>query len=906
MVDVGRSQGLLVEQALELLEARRAEAPDDPCPTYELARLEHGPHPLRSIDLYDDAAKTFREEKRYREEYWAHIERADPLQSRGRFEEARQDLDQARRAAEAAGDPRLLLGLEIGEARFLLRKGEHLGKLFRDLHRIEDEVFPGGACPEGYYKICYRWLMTFGEAAFALGRDEQAAATYLRLSDLASQAGDLPRKALGSYLVAAAWMTLWTPDVHASGSREDILERLRMAMDASEGIRNRSLAALTHLTLGKLIGGDEGKAHLERCVDLARQIHLSRRLSQCLAGLAAHVAGEEPDLAWKYLDESLDVALKLGDPLNLAHGARDRMEVIWKSRSPEEAFEESLTTFEHIENLRQLQGDVASRADLLNAWSGLYYWLSGHVLASSEELQPAMLERSFSVMEQLRARTLLDALETAGVAPLPSADEIAESETLRKGIVEVQRRLLDPKLTLDEKAAILGELENLESEEADLGGRIAQSHPDYAALYEPSFATLTEVAAELAEDEALLSFQVAPGKDLFGDAGGSWALLVTHQGTRSYALPDRFDLESEVDSFRRRIEARSDIDLASSKKIFAELLTQPLQDLPQGISKLVLIPDGALHLLPFAALRASEDDPPLAERFNLSAAPSATLWLRWRSERSLEAKIPALVLADPFLPGSDGSRDSVLRSWLKDQDIVLSPLRFARQEGEAVLHHLGKPSELQVGDKATELYLKKAHLGRFAVLHLATHTLVDNLRAERSAILLAPGSSEEDGLLQFRDIVDLDLDGGVVVLSACQSATGTLLRGEGVLSLARAFFQAGAHTVVGSLWPLRDDEAARLFDAFYRYLAEGRSVSQALRQAQMEAVRAGAPAAAWAGITVLGDGGYVPFPGGLHQSPMDRRLLAAMLLVAVFVVLSVVAARLHRIRRRPWTELPEP
>jgi hypothetical protein len=82
------------------------------------------------------------------------------------------------------------------------------------------------------------------------------------------------------------------------------------------------------------------------------------------------------------------------------------------------------------------------------------------------------------------------------------------------------------------------------------------------------------------------------------------------------------------------------------------------------------------------------------------------------------------------------------------------------------------------------------------------------------------------------------------------------------MSLGRAFFQAGAHGVVASLWPLRDDESAALFGRFYRRLAEGATVGQALHGARREAIAAGEPAAAWAGLVVLGDGSLVPVPGG--------------------------------------------
>jgi len=173
------------------------------------------------------------------------------------------------------------------------------------------------------------------------------------------------------------------------------------------------------------------------------------------------------------------------------------------------------------------------------------------------------------------------------------------------------------------------------------------------------------------------------------------------------------------------------------------------------------------------------------------------------------------------------------------------------------------------------------------VLHFATHAVTDETNPDRSGVLLAPGAANQDGLLQIREIVDLDLDGRVVVLSACSSNTGALLRGEGVMSLARAFFQAGAHTVVASLWRLRDDEAADLFDRFYGHLGQGKSVAAALQAAQRDLIAEGAPAAAWAGLVVLGDGDLAPLPGGRKGSAIPvwvwvvgGALLAAALLFA--------------------------
>src|SRR6185369_15084956 len=140
----------------------------------------------------------------------------------------------------------------------------------------------------------------------------------------------------------------------------------------------------------------------------------------------------------------------------------------------------------------------------------------------------------------------------------------------------------------------------------------------------------------------------------------------------------------------------------------------------------------------------------------------------------------------------------------------------------------------------------------------------------------------------------LKMNGQVVVLSTCKSAGGTILRGEGVMSLARAFFQARAHTVVGSLWPVEDHDGMQLFERFYRHLGGGASVAAALRAAQRDLIAEGAPVAAWAGFVALGDGDLVPLRGGSHRSSRRFWLWSLALAGAVLCALLVVGAR-----RRP-------
>ncbi|NNL65740.1 MAG: CHAT domain-containing protein [Myxococcales bacterium] len=249
-----------------------------------------------------------------------------------------------------------------------------------------------------------------------------------------------------------------------------------------------------------------------------------------------------------------------------------------------------------------------------------------------------------------------------------------------------------------------------------------------------------------------------------------------------------------------------------------------------------------------------------------------------------------VAVVDPLAgQGADGESAASSRSWLAQGAAELEPLRFARREGRALRRRFGSACQILEGREAAEGEVK-ARLPGSGLVHFATHALVDSRSPERSAVILARGG-DDDGLLEAPEIAALGLRGPLVVLSTCESAAGPLLRGEGAMSLARAFFRGGARTVVASLWPLRDREAAELFDGFYRHLRRGASVSGALRAAQRDRVRAGAPAKAWAGLTVLGDGSWVPVPAGSLTDPRRRWGVLAAAALGLGVVLLWLARR---------------
>ncbi len=841
--------------------------------------------------LYKAAARGFASRRDARGEFLAHSNLQRIFSSAGRMEEAGDQAAQALRVAEASGDAKLIAHGRVVQARHLWTVGEDLERAYFLLRSAEPALFPGDSFPA--QRDC---LIGLGNLALDFGRFQEGLHAFRRLADLAVENQDKFAEANARYGMARAVLD-GAAEMPGEQGRLEAARLAREALETAVAAGHPSIQAKAHFMLGSLTAGPEARRHFEACLGVAESV---RDRSYCLNGLARLLAPTDPKGAQRAIDESLDLARQAEDYWSMAFAWRERMQVSWEVGDEDRAIEDSRSALNAIEALRDLQAGSAGQAEAFSTWSEDYYWLSGRLIEEALKDGPGDLgtlgnpgnwERAFGVAERLRARSLVGTLEAAHALPAAAAPVRHKRAAVLERISGVQRQLLDPDLSPAARTAALQDLARLETEEADLENQLARMAPALGASRQPDFATLARVRRALGPGEALLSFQVAPWKDERGGfAGGSWLLVVSRADTRVYRLPGRAEIRNAVRLWSGMFDQRNGGEAAPAAGLYRQLLEQPLRELPPGVNRLILVPDDALHQLPFGALRASPEAPPLAARFELTETPSATLWLSWKDRRPGTAPIPALALADPPLPGGagggEGAQPSRERAAVFASGIRLGALPFARRESRSVVRLLAGGSLRRLGEDASETFLKCHPLKTYGILHFATHAVTDPAHPDRSGVLLAPGAANEDGLLQIREIVDLDLEGRVVVLSACSSNTGALLRGEGVMSLARAFFQAGAHTVVASLWRLRDDEAADFFDHFYRHVGQGKSVAAALRDAQRDLMAEGAPAAAWAGLVVLGDGGLIPLPGGRKgiAVPVWAWVAGAVLLAGIAAV----------------------
>jgi CHAT domain-containing protein len=193
-----------------------------------------------------------------------------------------------------------------------------------------------------------------------------------------------------------------------------------------------------------------------------------------------------------------------------------------------------------------------------------------------------------------------------------------------------------------------------------------------------------------------------------------------------------------------------------------------------------------------------------------------------------------------------------------DLDVTQLPsLPSANAEARAVgTAFSGADSTVLLAEASTELALKQQPLQDYRVLHFAVHGILSTKSPTRSALLLRP-AGPEDGLLQAGEVLSFRLRAELVTLSACDTGTGVTHGQEGVSSLVRPFLAAGARTVVANLWAADDRFSLTLMREFYRRLAAGTDVADALRGAKLRILELFGPQAVpklWSGLLVYGDG----------------------------------------------------
>jgi tetratricopeptide (TPR) repeat protein len=326
------------------------------------------------------------------------------------------------------------------------------------------------------------------------------------------------------------------------------------------------------------------------------------------------------------------------------------------------------------------------------------------------------------------------------------------------------------------------------------------------------------------------------------------------------------------------------------RELGAMFLDPVISMLDSGVTRLVIVPDGPLHYLPFDALKL-QDGRFAVEQFAIAVAPSAAvlleLWHRApQDSAATQRPVRVLAVGDPRFESQRTNQDAVARTYARAFDAAGGLPRLPASASETrIVARYGDSAEVRLGDRASEAFLKRTPLGAFNVIHLATHAVVDDRSVARTAIALTPGP-DQDGYVSPAELAALHLNADLVVLSACRTAAGLVIAGEGVQGLTAPLLQAGARSVVATRWRVGDRTAVDMIQPFYDGLAAGLPVADAVRAAKLAALRRGLPAREWASFTTVGDP-LVRIP--LHHAPSSWWSWTAALVAATTLVLALVS-----------------
>jgi CHAT domain-containing protein len=524
-----------------------------------------------------------------------------------------------------------------------------------------------------------------------------------------------------------------------------------------------------------------------------------------------------------------------------------------------------------------------------------YYNLRTEILMRLHKERP---EGDFDLLalesaEKARARSLIDLLNESHADIKQGVDKtlLEQEKSLRLTLAaksNYQTRILGGKHTAEQETAINQEIKKLSDEYEKTETEIRVKSPRYAALTQPTTISVKEIQSQILDRDTVL-LEYALGEET------SYLWVVSQNSLTSFELPKRADIENaarriyeilttrnlhpkdETDEQRIFRISQSEKDFSAASIALSKMILAPVAAELQN-KRLLIVADGALQYIPFAALESQNKKNEarfLVETNEIVTLPSASTLALLRSESADKPKIKTnsiAIVADPVFAADDlrvsksaeaqtktfGNTSQTVSTKIENPASEAMPnteratretgfenfarLRFSRDEAAAISALAPRQNLFEAMDfAASKKNVLSDDFGKHRIIHLATHGLINSQNPELSGVVLSlvdEKGNAQDGFLRLFEIYNLKLESDLVVLSACQTALGRDVRGEGLIGLTRGFMYAGAPRVVASLWSIDDRATAELMKKFYvRMLREKLSPANALRMAQIEMLK---------------------------------------------------------------------
>ena len=490
--------------------------------------------------------------------------------------------------------------------------------------------------------------------------------------------------------------------------------------------------------------------------------------------------------------------------------------------------------------------------------------------------------KAFFVSESSRARALLEILAEASVDLRQGADpkliQQADSlEQLLNSTSEYQMRLLSGEHNKEDIESSDKVIRKLTAEYEEKQSQIREQSVLYATLTKPKLLNVEQVQSELIDNNTLLlEYELGEAR--------SYLFVISSTSFAAYELPARSALETTAGEVYRILTARQRVKgesqrryeerVANADQIYqttvfslSQMLLTPVLDQLEN-KRLIIVAEGALHYVPFEVLVAPaggagndsrEANTPLVTQHEIVYLQSASMLkaLREARDRIATSTMNGIaILADPVFDRDDsrvhrkrlahnrnvGSSESVGDQAQSEIETQLPRLTSTRDEAKMIVRAAPYGSTKVVTSfRAVKETVLADDFHRHQILHFATHGIVNDDQPDRSAIVLSlvdEGGNSQKGFLQLSDIYKLKLDSDLIVLSACRSALGKHISGEGFVGLTRGFISGGAQNVVASLWKVDDEATSEFMNQFYQaLLREKMTPAAALQKAKQSMQR---------------------------------------------------------------------
>ncbi|MGH1335809.1 MAG: CHAT domain-containing protein [Aureispira sp.] len=662
------------------------------------------------------------------------------------------------------------------------------------------------------------------------------------------------------------------------------------------------------------------KGHFERALGLMKTIYeekhpmvveVKRSLSE------VYLEEKIYQQAMRYIDQALAACLAEGDvptgnnvppiddakfPLELLYAIGTKGKVLkglYNESGDKKHLVQSLamfdTTIKLLNKLRRTyrrEGSKYQLARLAKTFSKEASLVCYQLYALDQD--PTYYYRAFDYIELAKGSLLLEAIRELKARKVVN---IPDSVIQKEQVLKIEIAYLKGEIYTEIRKGFNKDLKHLvvlESQLKEVKGiheelikQLETLYPKYYELkYDFSTVKVEELQQLLQPQEVLLNYALLDSAVLIMG-------ITANDMTCTLVKQSRRGLNRHIKRLRSALEGREKQKISKEGMALYKILLEPLEELIEG-KDLIIIPDGTLNNLPFETL-IKKTQPQLeyvlfdnAICYNYSAT---VYMVNQRQKSPINSKeivgfAPDFAKIDSVLKNNNLGSSNLY-------DLELEPLAYAKEEVDALARLFKQRSQSFTGLAATETQVKQSS-GKYGVLHFATHGLVNHSDPMYSSLAFAM-DGENDGLLYTHELFSLELNAGLVTLSACNSGVGKLYEGEGMMSLARGFAYSGAPNLITTLWPVSDQATQIIMKNFYQHLQEGLPKHRALQQAKKDFIEEyrveDEQAYLWGGLIVVGNTSPVDVLAEPSSWSWWWTVAAALLLIVVgYLIMRIVRA----------------